>query len=75
MRVTGGVGVGRMVRPSGAGEVEDALSVPTEDCVSLKRGQNLGDTHIIGQGVKREPGGRLGRDGGQERQVRKGPGR
>lgn len=75
MRVTGGIGVGRVVRPSGAGKVGDALSVPTEDSVSLKRGQNLGDTHIIGQGVKREPGGRPGWDGGQERQVRIGPGR
>lgn len=75
MRVTGGIGVGRMVWPRGAGEVEDALSAPTEDSVSLKRGQNLGDTHNIGQGVKQEPGGRLGWNGGQERQVRIGPGR
>lgn len=42
----GGIGVGRMVWPRGAGEVEDALSVPTEDSVSLKRGQNLGTLTI-----------------------------
>lgn len=33
MRVTGGIGVGRTVRPRGAGKVEDVLSVPAEDSV------------------------------------------